>query len=514
MINIVTIGGGTGSYVTLSGLKNISNVSLSAIVSMSDNGGSTGVLRDELGVLPPGDIRQCLVALSDHSDIVRNLMSYRFTEGTLTGHNFGNIFIAALEKVTGDFVKGIEIASEILKVKGKVIPITRDNADLSILLSNGEVLEGQVNITNTNLQELGLKKIFYKKNVQINENAESAIKQADYIIIGPGDYYGSVIPNLIVDGFKEALTESKAKLIFPINLTNKNGHTLHWKASDYLKDMESRLSRPVDIILVNNEAPSNEQIERYKLQEGDGVLVKDDLKDDRVVRKVLISHLIPSTNSVDTVKRSFIRHDSFKIANCISDLIGEGKIKIIFDFDDVLFHATKLFKEYIYKCLEKNGIAKDIAEDYYKKMEREFSLKDFISELLAQEKINKISCDEIYEEIMSKCKDFVNIELLEIVKKLGKYNCYIVSKGDEGFQRDKIGRSGIESFFSEINIVSGTKKDAVEKICNENKDSQIIFTDDKVKFFEDIDMKKCNNLKTILFDKNGLENLISEINKN
>ncbi|KKP61517.1 MAG: hypothetical protein UR57_C0018G0005 [Candidatus Nomurabacteria bacterium GW2011_GWE2_34_25] len=174
MINIVTIGGGTGSYTVLSGLKNLDNVSLSALVSMSDNGGSTGVLRDELGVLPPGDIRQCLVALSEHSEIVRKLINYRFSEGTLKGHSFGNIFLAALEKVTGDFAEGVLIASEILKVKGKVIPITKDKADLSILLSNDELIEGQVNITNTNIQELGFKKIFYKNNVQLNENAKNA----------------------------------------------------------------------------------------------------------------------------------------------------------------------------------------------------------------------------------------------------------------------------------------------------------------------------------------------------
>src|ERR1035437_4314637 len=124
MKNIVTVGGGTGSYTVLSGLKNLPDVSLTAIVSMAYDGGSTGVLMDELGVLPPGDVRQCLVALSEHSDIVRKLMNYRFSEGTLKGHSFGNIFLAALEKVTGDFVKGVEIASEILKVNGNVIPTT------------------------------------------------------------------------------------------------------------------------------------------------------------------------------------------------------------------------------------------------------------------------------------------------------------------------------------------------------------------------------------------------------
>src|SRR3989344_5964762 len=119
MKNIVTIGGGTGSYTVLMGLKELKDISLFALVSMADNGGSTGVLRDELGVLPPGDVRQCLVALSEHSDIVRKLMNYRFSEGSLTGHSFGNILLAALEKVTGDFARGVEVASEILKVKGK-----------------------------------------------------------------------------------------------------------------------------------------------------------------------------------------------------------------------------------------------------------------------------------------------------------------------------------------------------------------------------------------------------------
>ncbi|KKQ12279.1 MAG: hypothetical protein US26_C0013G0003 [Candidatus Nomurabacteria bacterium GW2011_GWE1_36_71] len=505
MTNIVTIGGGTGSYTVLSGLKNLPDVSLSALVSMSDNGGSTGVLRDELGVLPPGDIRQCLVALSEHSEIVRSLINYRFSEGTLKGHSFGNIFLAALEKVTGDFVKGVEIASEILKVKGKVIPITKDKADL----------EGQVNITNTNIQELGFKKIFYKNNVQLNENAKLAIEQADYIIIGPGDYYVSIMPNLIVNGFKEAIMASKAKIILPINLTNKSGHTLHWKASNYLKDIESYLGKSVDIILINNEAPSREQIERYELQEGDGVLIQDDLDDDRVVRKVLISHLIPSISSVDTVRRSFIRHDSLKLADCVSSLIKEKNIKIIFDFDDVLFDNTKQLKTRMYSCLEKNGISKDVAEKYYKEVrEAEFYLKDFISKLLIRHNISKVSQGDIYEEIMCKCKDFVNKDLLGIVNNLGKSNCYIVSNGEKDFQKDKINRSGIYSLFSEVNIVPKSKKDNIERICSENKDSRIIFIDDKPKFFNDLDMERCKNLKTILFDENGLEKLITEINKN
>lgn len=516
MTNIVTIGGGTGSYTVLSGLKDLPNVSLSALVSMSDNGGSTGALRDELGVLPPGDVRQCLVALSEHTDIVRKLINYRFTEGTLTGHSFGNIFLAALEKVTGDFVSGVEVASEILKVNGRVIPITKDKADLAILLPDDNLLEGQVNITNANLQELGFKKIFYKNDVKLNKNAKLAIEQADYIIVGPGDYYCSVLPNLIVDGFKEAILQSKAKIILPVNLTNKNGHTLYWKVSDYLKSIESYLDRKIDIILVNNEAPSDEQIERYKLQEGDGVLIQDDLANDtRVIKKKLISHVIPiSTNSLDVVKRSFIRHDSTKLSECINDIIKPPKVKLIFDFDDVLFDNTKRLKKRMYSILEANGVSCEVAEKYYKEVrENGFSMKNFVSNLLVSQNMDKVKAEEIHDEIMSECENFINTGLIEIVEKMGKENCFIVSKGLEAYQMEKIKKSKIDHLFREINIVLESKREAIERICLENKDSRLIFIDDKIEHFNNLDMEKCNNLTTILFDENGMEKLIREINK-
>jgi len=323
MINIVTVGGGTGSYTILSGLKHFPSFSLSALVSMADDGGSTGVLMDELGVLPPGDVRQCLVALSEHSDIVRKLISYRFNEGMMKGHSFGNIFLAALEKVTGDFIQGVEVASEILKVKGVVIPVTNNKATLSIQLLDGTLVEGENKINHFDLQTVGIEKVFYKNGVELNKSAKRAIMEADYIILGPGNYYCSVVPNLIIRGFSEAIGQSRAKLILPINLTNKLGHTTHWKVSNYVNDIEKYLGRRVDVILVNNEIPSPEQIERYQLQEGDGVLVEDDLKDDRVVRESVLSHSLVAYSQADVLHnvRSFIRHDSNKLAKCIKKII-------------------------------------------------------------------------------------------------------------------------------------------------------------------------------------------------
>lgn len=324
MKSVVTIGGGTGSYTILSGLKKIPDITLTALVSMADDGGSTGVLCDELGVLPPGDVRQCLVALSDHSDAVRSLMSYRFSEGTLSGHSFGNIFLAALEKVTGDFVNGVEVASEVLKVRGRVIPITNAKAELQVTLNGNGSIKGENAINNADLQTEGITSISYTEKVVLNPHAKNALTNADIIILGPGNYYCSVVPNLIVDGFKEAIVETKAKIVFPVNLTNKQGHTLHWKVSDYVRDIEMYLGRTVDIILVNNELPTDEQVAVYKMEEGDGVLTIDDMENDaRVVRENLLSHTVVRRNPADTLSsvKGYIRHDKDSFAQAVVKMI-------------------------------------------------------------------------------------------------------------------------------------------------------------------------------------------------
>jgi uncharacterized cofD-like protein len=322
--NIVTVGGGTGSYTVLSGLKNLKDVSLTALVSMADDAGSTGVLRDELGVLPAGDVRQCLVALSLHTEVVRELMNYRFNEGTLKGHSFGNIFLAALEKVTGNFSKGVEIVSEILKIKGKVIPITDNPAKLSVLLLDGKIIRGENNVQNAPIHGSGLDRIFYETNISLNKNAKEALLKADFIILGPGNYYCSVVPNLLVSGFKEAIKKSKAKIIFPVNLTNKLEHTTGWKVSDYVRDIEKYLDKKVDVVLVNNQKPSPKQTKYYELSVGNVFLIKDDFDDPRLIRVKLLSTVISRNEHAEKIKatRGFIRHDSKKLAECIKKIIG------------------------------------------------------------------------------------------------------------------------------------------------------------------------------------------------
>ena len=323
MKKIVTVGGGTGSFTVLSGIKHIPDVEITAIVSMADDGGSTGVLRDELGVLPPGDVRQCLVALSDHSDTVRKLMNYRFSEGSLSGHNFGNIFLAALEKVSGDFVSGVEVASEILKVHGRVVPVTDNKADIIVTLVDGTQLLGEDVINHADIQSVGFSSLTYKDTVKLNNHAKDALLNADIIIIGPGTYHCSILPSILVDGFKEAVMKTKAKIVLPVNLTNKHGHTINWKANEYISTIENYIGRKVDHVLINNEAPSDEQIAYYKLTEGDGVMVTDDYAGDNAIRTGLLSQVLIVPTAGDTIAsvRSFIRHDSTKLAEVIQKLL-------------------------------------------------------------------------------------------------------------------------------------------------------------------------------------------------
>jgi uncharacterized cofD-like protein len=322
MKKIVTIGGGTGSYTVLSGLKQYPDLDITAVVSMADDGGSTGVLRDELGVLPPGDVRQCLVALSKHSDTVRKLMNYRFSEGGLSGHSFGNLFLAALEKVSGNFYEGVEIASDILKVEGKVVPITSDQAELVVTLNSGERILGENSINHASVEEFGVAHIGYTTSVKLHDHAKEAILSADLIVLGPGNYLCSLVPCLIVEGFKEVLQQTKAKLVFPVNLTNKNGHTTGWTVTDYVKYIEEYIERKIDVVIINNEEPSQEQVTFYKNQEGDKVLVVDDYQGSNACRVPILSSSIPVVEKSDTISatRSLIRHDGKKLAQAIITL--------------------------------------------------------------------------------------------------------------------------------------------------------------------------------------------------
>ncbi len=335
--NVVTIGGGTGHFVLLSGLKKYP-INLSAIVSMADNGGSTGRLRDELGVLPPGDIRQCLVALSDASEGWRKLMNYRFKRGELRGHHFGNLLLSALEKTEGNFIDGLKEASKILNIKGKVIPVSKSQMNLHLLLNNNEVLIGEKQLDdNQKIKKIGLKNIFLRPQVVAYQKALSAIKQADLIIIGPGDHYGSILPNFLVSGIPEAIQSSKAKVIYVCNLTNKRGQTSGFTADDYIDSINKYLKKErIDFAIYNYRHPNKELIKKYEQREGKNSIVKFNQKDRKnrnyrvIIADVLEKRkIIPNQTDTIAKTRSFIRHDNTKLSQVLISILEMGRKNLI-----------------------------------------------------------------------------------------------------------------------------------------------------------------------------------------
>jgi uncharacterized cofD-like protein len=315
---VVVIGGGTGNFTVLRGLKNY-GVEISAIVSMADDGGSTGILRDELGVLPPGDVRQCLIALSNSSSMMRSLMNYRFEQGGLEGHSFGNLFLSALEKVTGSFEKAIEEVGKILVIRGKVIPVTTHQVRLKMILKDRRVLEGEKEIYLSQEIDQGYTSLFLEPYGKANERAIDEIMNADLVIIGPGGLYTSLIPNLLVEGISDALRKSAAKKVFIVNLMNRKGQTTDFTVKSYLQEMEKYIGSDIfDYIIVNNQKPSKQLIERYAEE---GKLIENDLKeDDRVIEVPLLGELKESYK-VDLIKRSLIRHDSKKLAQELMKIV-------------------------------------------------------------------------------------------------------------------------------------------------------------------------------------------------
>lgn len=322
--NIVVIGGGTGTFTLLTGLKKYP-YNLTAIVSMADDGGSTGRLRDELGVLPPGDVRQCLVALSEASLILRKLFNYRFDKGELKGHSFGNIFISAFEKITGDFNKALEEIGNVLNIKGRVVPVTLDRVWLRAKLENGTELKGENEINNSwLLSKFGIKKLFLRPPAKANPKAIEAILRADIIIIGPGNLYCSIIPNFLVKGIPEALLRSKALKIYNCNLMTKHGHTDGFTVTTFVSVVESYLKKNFfNYVIFNTKRPLLALLKKY-FPEGEWVKSdKDLLKEKRFIGANLISSKVYHQNPADKIKRAFIRHDPDKLAKTIVSLVSK-----------------------------------------------------------------------------------------------------------------------------------------------------------------------------------------------
>lgn len=279
MQKIVTIGGGTGHFQLLRGLKNY-ECEITAIANMSDNGGSSGKLRDEYGILPPGDVRQCMVALApeDESRILRQLFNYRLKDG----HSLGNLVITAASEIYGGAVQGIKITSGLLGIEGRVLPVSVDDCQLFAETLDGKILKGETEVNSLPNRESRIKKVWHKPKAFLYKEVGGAIRVADKVVICPGDLYGSIVPALIVEGMESALGKSRAMKIYVCNLFTKEG-SYNFKASDFLSEIEKYAQVKMDKIIVNAGKPGKETIEKYFSE--NSKLVEDDLRDDRRVMR-------------------------------------------------------------------------------------------------------------------------------------------------------------------------------------------------------------------------------------
>lgn len=309
MIKLAAIGGGTGLSVLLNGLKKKFDVA--AIVTVGDNGGGSGILREDLNMLPPGDIRNCLLALSEAPDDLRKLLSYRFEDGSLKGQSLGNLIIAGMVKSEGSFEDGIQVVSNVLNLKGKVYPVTIDNMDLCAVLSDGVKVRGESEIAIFALKrKAGIKELSLINHVNISEHAKEAILNADVVTLGPGSLYTSVICNLLVDGVREALKDKK--VVYVANVMTQPEETMGYSLYNHVEEVERYLGREIDYVLANDALPKRELIEKYSFEGSMPVEVTDE------DREMLDSKLI--TGEFLEVKSGYVRSNATNITETLSEL--------------------------------------------------------------------------------------------------------------------------------------------------------------------------------------------------
>lgn len=323
---IVCIGGGTGTFVVLKGLKNYP-AKLSAVISMSDSGGSNRRIRDEFGLLPTSDLRQCLVALSDENGgagLLRKLFMYRFEKGNgISGMTFGNLFMAALADILGSQDEAIRQTGKVLRIHGSVIPVSFTKTDLTAEYEDGSVLKEEHFIDEPPHEgTLKIRKISLSPKAQANPEATAAILGADLVVLGPGDLYTSVLPNLLVEGIPEALQKTHAPIVYIMNLMTKYGQTYNYTAKDHVHAIEEYIGKKVDFVIVNTKKLPEEALTLYRQYHELPVL--DDLTEEdgcHVLREDVAGSTIIEKEHTDALVRSLIRHDSDKLAKVLLSIL-------------------------------------------------------------------------------------------------------------------------------------------------------------------------------------------------
>jgi uncharacterized cofD-like protein len=318
-LKVLTIGGGSGQYALLSGLRDIKNIEITAVASMADNGGSTGRLRDELGVLPPGDVIKCVIALSPLREAAKKIMLKTLKgDGRLRGHKAGNMLITMLSRYTGSFPVAIRTLSEILEASGCVLPGTTDKATLVAELVDGSRIYGEsaIDIPQSTQREQ-IKDLFlvphHNGSISAYPPVIEAIKISDVILIGPGDLYTSIIASLIVPGIKEAMQSTNARIYYILNIMTKFGETHNFKGNDFVQKVETYLGRQVDGIICNNRKPNNRLLEKYQAEKSEFVEVEQ-LRERMNNRPIYAGDLLDTSDEI-------VRHDSEKLASLAQSII-------------------------------------------------------------------------------------------------------------------------------------------------------------------------------------------------
>ena len=320
------LGGGTGTSVVLSALKE-HDINLTAIFVVSDSGGSTGRLRDEFGFMPVGDARQCLAALAagDAQEDVRKVLLYRFGKGEgLEGHNLGNLILTALEDIESSPAKAIETAANIFSVVGQVYPITEKTVDLVITYQDGTVKLGEHNLDDPSLGGKKIKKINLSPQAKIYTKAKQAIQKADMIVLGPGDLYGSLLPNTVVRGFKQALKKRQGKFVYIVNLMTHYSQTHNMTAADHLNQVNAYCGVKPDVVVMNTGQISDKHLKTYAEQKE--FPVEDDLNSDasyQLIRQDLVDTTHFKQDPHDQVQRSVLRHDRNKLAQLLLRILTD-----------------------------------------------------------------------------------------------------------------------------------------------------------------------------------------------
>ena len=321
-IKVVTIGGGTGLSVLLRGLKKYP-LEITAVVTVADDGGSSGKIRSDMNIPSPGDIRNVIAALSDVEPYLEKMFQYRFDSGEVKGHPVGNLMIAAMTDIHGDFSTAVKVMSRILNVRGTVLPTTNDIATLNAVLSDGEIIRGESSITKAG----GVIDHVYitPSRVKPNEDVLKAIEEADYIIMGPGSLYTSIIPNLVISKVSEKIRESNAKKIYVCNVMTQHGETDNYTVSDHIVAINKHVEENIfDLVIANSREFDDSILSKYHKEKQEPVKIDQDKIEELGIKLI-------KNNDVGIVDNSTIRHNAEKVSELIYDYIIDDKPTMIYN---------------------------------------------------------------------------------------------------------------------------------------------------------------------------------------